>query len=125
MCFLGIGGIHRDPLISFGALCFCLCLSAHAYCTPILPISLTHRHTHVHKHNFFPHYDLEESAELGGSRQQLSKPESQQAALHRRKGLLDRDNTMFSESDSPHQSQSRSVTDYPVFGRNEREEGKH
>lgn len=32
---------------------------------------------------------------------------------------------MFSESDSPHQSPSRSVTDYLFFGRNEREEGKH
>lgn len=39
--------------------------------------------------------------------------------------LLDRDNTLLSESDSPHQSLSRSVTDYPVFGRNERREGKH
>lgn len=39
--------------------------------------------------------------------------------------LLDRDNTVFSGSDSPHQSPNRSVTDYSVFGRNEREEGKH
>lgn len=71
----------------------------------------------------FSHYDLEESAELGESRQQLSKPESQQAAPE--EGLLDRDNTVFPESDSPHQSTSCSVTDYPVFGHNEREEGKH
>lgn len=42
---------------------------------------------------------------------------------HRRTGLLDGDNTVFSELACPHQSPGRSVTEYLVFGRNEREGG--
>lgn len=52
----------------------------------------------------FPHYELKQSAELGESRQQLSKPESQQAALHWRRGLLDTHNTLFSELGSSRQT---------------------
>lgn len=78
-------------------------------------------HTHREKKKitlfFPPHYDSKESAELGESRQQLPEP----GCLHRRTGLLDGDNTVFSELASPHQSLGCSVTEYLVFGRNERE----
>lgn len=85
----------------------------------------TERKEKLKKHFFFlfsffsPHYDSKESAELGEHRQQLPEP----GCLHRRTGLLDGDNTMFSELASPHQSLGCSVTEYLVFGRNEREGG--
>lgn len=105
-----------------------LMLFYSSHLTPVLEPSHFHTNMRAHTHTekkkkitlfFPPHYDSKESAELGESRQQLPEP----GCLHRRTGLLDGDNTVFSELASPHQSLGCSVTEYLVFGRNEREGG--
>lgn len=80
-------------MLWFISLCICVSWSHYTYLTQ------THVCTSAQP---FPHYDLEWSAELDESRQQLSQPESQQAALHWRKGCYTRQH--LSELDCPHQT---------------------
>lgn len=107
-----------DPVISFMLyLCLCLCLlySQPAYLTL----------AHVHKHATFPSLRLGGICWAGRIQTAIIQARESASSTTPEEGLLGRDNTVFSEPDCPHQSPSRSVTDYPVFGRNEREEGKH